>query len=69
MMLLARDQVFQEKMPVNWVLDRSSVIKRVAMSNAEVSQAPETVEHSDFVRAVLAELHDPEIAQENGVKF
>ena len=61
MILVAHENVLEGPSLVNCLLYHSSVIKRVVRSSlaAEVSQAAETLEQCDFVRAMMAEALDP----------
>ena len=64
MVLVADEQVLEGDAVVNCLMFHSSVIKRVVRSSlaAEVSQAAETMEQADYVRAMFAEMVDPEFA-------
>ena len=64
MVLVADERILEGEAVVNCLMFHSSVIKRVVRSSlaAEVSQAAETMEQADYVRAMFAEMVDPEFA-------
>ena len=64
MVLVADEKILDGEAVVNCLMFHSSVIKRVVRSSlaAEVSQAAETMEQTDYVRAMFAEMVDPEFS-------
>ena len=61
MILVAHESVMDRETVVNCLMYHSAVIKRVVRSSlaAEVSQAAETLEQCEFVRAMMGEILDP----------
>ena len=61
MILVANEKIMEEETTVNCLLYHNAVLKRVVRSSlaAEISQAAETMEQCDYVRAMLAEVWDP----------
>eukprot|EP00439_Symbiodinium_sp_Y106_P026614 s3337_g3.t1 len=61
MILVAGEKILEEETTVNCILYHSSVLKRVVRSSlaAEVSQAAETLDQCEFVRAMMSEILDP----------
>ena len=64
MVLVANEKILDGEAAVSCLMFHSSVIKRVVRSSlaAEVSQAAETMEQTDYVRAMFAEMVDPEFS-------
>ena len=60
MILIANAEILEGEGLVNCVLYHSSVLKRVMRSSltAEISQAAETLDQCEYVRAMLAEIWD-----------
>ena len=60
MILIANTEILEGEGLVNCVLYHSSVLKRVVRSSlaAEISQAAETLDQCEYVRAMLAEIWD-----------
>ncbi|CAE7261787.1 RE1 [Symbiodinium necroappetens] len=61
MILVSSEKILDEEAVVNCLLYHSSLLKRVVKSSlaAEISQAAETMEQCEFVRALIAEALDP----------
>ena len=60
MILLANNEILEGPSLVNCVLYHSAVLKRVVRSSlaAEISQAAETMDQCEYVRAMFAEIWD-----------
>ncbi|CAE7756515.1 RE2 [Symbiodinium sp. CCMP2456] len=62
MILVANKEILEGESLVNCLLYHSAVLKRVVRSSlaAEISQAAETLDQCEYVRAMMAEVWDPQ---------